>query len=102
MVDELHKISIPHFLDGGHAIGGLFDLGTVSFFFFMKKLFQVFRVYDLQGDLEEGLHEAMLHRIAEVESWILPLQAPKQKTLLCPDQTVIHFDLWWKKIKVPV
>lgn len=78
VVDELHEVPVPDLLAWGHAVRSFLDLGGISLLLFMKQLFKVLRVDDLQGHLEEGLHEAVLHSVAEVNARVLPLQAPQQ------------------------
>lgn len=59
----------------------------------MKKFFQMVRVDDFQGHLQQSLHESVLHGVTQVVARVLLLQTAKQEPLFCPDDVVTHSDL---------
>lgn len=102
VVDELHEVSVPDLLAGGHAVGHLFGLGLVPVVVPVQELFQVLRVDDLQRHLEQSLHEPVLHGEAQVGARVLALQAAQQQALLGPDGVVVHSDLLFPVLIPPL
>lgn len=93
VVDELHEVSVPDLLAGRQTARHFFGLRALAVVIFMKKLFQVFRVDDFQGHLQQSLHESVLHGVTQVVARVLLLQTAKQEALFCPDDVLTHSDL---------
>ena len=72
-------------IPGGGGAGGVF--GAV------QHVLQTLGDYDLQGDPHQRLHEAVLHRLAQVEPRVAPGQRADQKTLLGADEPLLGLDL---------
>lgn len=68
----------------------------------MKKLFQMLGVDDFQGHFEKSLHESVFHGMTQVVAWILPLQATQEKALFCPDDVIVHANLFFSLFISPL
>lgn len=66
MIDELHEVSVPDLLAGRKAARHFFGLRALAVVIFMKKFFQMVRVDDFQGHLQQSLHESVLHGVTQV------------------------------------
>lgn len=93
VVNELHEVSVPDLLAGRQAAWHFFGLWALTVVIFMKKFFQMVRVNDFQGHLQQSLHESVLHSMTQVVARVLLLQTAKQEPLFSPDDVVTHSDL---------
>ena len=70
---------------GGGLAGGV--VGAV------QHVLQALGDDDLQGDGHQRLHEAVLHRLAQVDPRVAPAQRADQQTLLGADEALLRSDL---------
>lgn len=59
----------------------------------VQQVVQALRVDDLQGDLEQGLDEAVLHRLAQVDPRVLLGQSANEEALLRANEAILRLDL---------